>query len=135
MPEILKTHINAGVAIYADAKFLLVQEKNPKCYGQWNWPAGRVDVGSTIEQSAVREVAEETGFLVRLIAKVDIFEQALNPYVPMHLFLGEIVGGELKVSEDEILDARWFSLEELEALPVRDPWVVNGARMIAAGNV
>lgn len=124
------THINAGVAIYQDGKFLLVQEKNPKCYGQWNWPAGRVDVGSTIESSAVREVKEETNFTVELLEKVDIFEQEKNPYVPMHLFFGRIIDGTLKFPEDELLAVQWFSLEEIQSLDIRDPWVLNGAKMI-----
>lgn len=131
MTDIVMTHINAGVAIYQGGKFLLVQEKNPKCYGQWNWPAGRVDVDSTIADSAIREVKEETNFTVELLEKVDIFEQEKNPYVPMHLFVGKIIGGVLQFPEDELLAVQWFSLEEIQSLDVRDPWVMNGAKMIA----
>lgn len=130
MAEIVKTHINAGVAVYQDGKFLLVQEKNPKCYGEWNWPAGRVDVGSSIEESAVREVKEETNFTVELSGKVDIFEQEKNPYVPMHLFAGKIVGGSLVFPTDELLDARWFTLDEIRELDIRDPWVLQGAEAL-----
>lgn len=129
MPEIVQTHVVAGVVLRKGDTFLLVQEKNPKCYGQWNWPAGKVDVGSTIEETAVREVAEETGYEITLTRKLDIFAQESNPYVPMHLFLGEIISGELHIAEDELLDARWCTLAEMESLQLRDPWVLVGARM------
>jgi phosphatase NudJ len=130
MPNMQLTHINAGVAIYQSGKFLLVQEKNPKCYGQWNWPAGHVDEGTTIEDSAIREVKEELGLVVELVGKVDIFEQKKNPYVPMHLFAGKILSGELSPAEDEILAAQWFTLEEIKNLETRDPWVLEGAKLI-----
>lgn len=131
MSKIVKTHIVSGMAIFQDGKFLLVQENNPKCYGEWNWPAGHVDEYYSIEATAIKEVEEETGFVCEIIKKIDIFQKEKDEYVPLHLFLGKITGGQLKIVPKEILDAKWFSLEEIPTLNIRDPWVLNGAKMIA----
>jgi 8-oxo-dGTP diphosphatase len=95
-----------------DGKYLLVQEKQPKVYGLWNLPAGHVDKGETIETAAVREAKEETGYDVQLDGKIGIYHETVESPV-RHAFTAHIVGGELQVQPDEILDARWFSYEEI----------------------
>lgn len=117
MSENLVTHavVVAGVVLERDKKFLLVQEKQSRAYGLWNLPAGRVDVGDTIEETAVKEAKEESGFDVTLTRKLGIFHESATDAVK-HAFLGEITDGELRWPKDEILDAQWFSLEEIEAL-------------------
>ena len=52
---IAHTFVVAGVVLEHDGTYLLVQEKQPRAYGLWNLPAGRVDEGDTIEQTAVKE--------------------------------------------------------------------------------
>jgi 8-oxo-dGTP pyrophosphatase MutT (NUDIX family) len=131
MANIIKTHIVSGMVLFQNDKFLLVQENNPKCYGEWNWPAGHVDEGYSIEATAIKEAQEETGFDCEIVKKIDIFQKEKDEYVPMHLFLGKITGGKLKIDQKEILDAKWFSLEEILTLNMRDPWVINGAKAIA----
>ncbi len=126
--EIIKVAVVAGCVIKKDGKYLLVQEKQEKVYGLWNLPAGRVDIGDTIEQTAVKEAKEETGFDIELIRKIDIFqESATEP--PKHAFEAKIIYGELKYPEDEILDARWFLFSEIEALrksgKLRSGWVFS----------
>lgn len=111
-----------------DGKFLLVQEKKPSVKGKWNLPAGRVDVGETIEQAAVREVLEETGYQVELGAALRVDHPETERPV-LHSFKATIVAGELHFPEDELLDAKWFTLEEIDALheagKIRADWVVD----------
>lgn len=126
MDNVLKTYIVAGVVIRRKNKFLLVQEKKEIARGLWNLPAGKVEVGYTIEQTAVKEVKEETGYDVTLIRKIDIFQE--NEKVPArHAFLGEIVGGELTFPEDEILDVQWFTCDEIRGMKekLRSEWVLG----------
>jgi len=68
--EFVKTPIAAGVVIKQNNKYLLVQERMTSQYGLWNWPAGKVDVGETIEEAAIREGKEETGYDVELIREL-----------------------------------------------------------------
>lgn len=126
MPEMQVTHIVAGCVLEQDGKYLLVQERQQKVYGKWNLPAGRVDVGETIEQAAVREVLEETGYTVELGPKLRIEHDDVTRPV-LHSFKAKIVSGELKFSQDELLDARWLTFEEIKQLhaagKIRADWV------------
>ena len=124
--EVVMVPVVAGVILKKDGRYLLVQEKQPRAYKLWNLPAGRVDVGDTIEQTAVKEAKEESGFDVRLIRKVGIFqEKAEEP--PKHVFEAEIIGGSLQFPEDELLDARWFTLDELNIMKsdLRGGWILK----------
>ena len=60
--EVYMAPVVAGVALQRDDKFLLVQEKKPHVLGLWNLPAGKVDMGDTIPQTAIKEAKEESGF-------------------------------------------------------------------------
>lgn len=121
----------AGVVIKKDGKYLLVQEKQAIAYGLWNLPAGRVDVGDTIEQTAVKEAKEETGYDVELIKKLDIFQDKATDAVK-HAFEAKIIAGNLKFPEDELLDAKWFTFEEIEKMKdkIRSDWVLGAINMV-----
>jgi NADH pyrophosphatase NudC (nudix superfamily) len=129
--EFAKCGIAAAAVIKKDGKYLLVQEKAKHCYGLWNWPAGRVDVGETIEEGAVREAKEESGFDVKLIRKLDIFQNDVNDSA-RHAFEAEIIGGELYVDTEELLDVKWFTLDEILAIKnkLRSDWVLGSIEII-----
>jgi ADP-ribose pyrophosphatase YjhB (NUDIX family) len=124
--QTIKVEVVAGVVIKQDGKYLLLQEKQPKAYGLWNFPAGRVDVGESFEEAAVRETKEESGYDVELIKEIAIFHHNSTDVVK-HAFEGKIIGGELNFSKDEILDARWFSIDEIEQIKdkLRGGWVLE----------
>ncbi|MFA5954222.1 MAG: NUDIX hydrolase [Patescibacteria group bacterium] len=124
--EIQKVSVVAGVVVKQDGKYLLVQEKKPKVYGLWNFPAGRVDAGDTIEETAIKEAKEETGFDVALVRKIDIFQNlATDP--PKHIFEAKIVGGDLHIPEDQLLDVQWFTSEEIQSMKgkLRGEWIIE----------
>jgi len=127
--EVVLTHVVAGVVLKKDSRFLLVQEKQQRAYKLWNLPAGRVDVGDSIEQTAVKETKEESGFDVRLIRKIGIFQDTADEAVK-HAFEAEIIGGKLAFPEDELLDARWFTIDELENMKseLRGVWVLEAIK-------
>jgi len=102
----------AGVVLRKGERFLLVEEIALPHRGLWNLPGGRVEMGESIEQAALREAREETGFEVRLGRKLPI-HQATAAEPPKHLFEAEIIGGEQEEGE---LRIRWFSLEEVRAM-------------------
>ncbi len=131
MAHLAVTNIVAGVVLVKDGKFLLVQEKQPSAYGLWNWPAGKVDEGETIEQSAIRETKEECGFDVELVQKLGIW-QANTATPPKHAFLAKIVGGELTYPKEELLDAKWLAPAEIDELgkqgKLRGEWIQDVAK-------
>lgn len=106
--------------------YLLVQEEQPSAYGLWNLPAGHVDKGEELEAAAIREAKEETGFDVRLVKQIEIYHEKAAKTVK-HVYLAEIIGGELTPQEGEILAVKWQTLNEIKQLndagKLRAPWV------------
>ncbi len=120
--------VAAGVVLHKDGKYLLVQERQEKCYGKWNLPAGKVDEGDSIEYTAVKEAKEESGYEVELGEKIGVFQKTAQEAVK-HVFKARIVGGKLEVPQDELLDVKWFAYDEIVKLDqqgeLRDPCVVE----------
>jgi 8-oxo-dGTP diphosphatase len=128
--DYLKVFVVASVILERDYKYLLVQEAKEEARGLWNLPGGRVEVGESLEEAAFREVKEETGYSVNLTAKVAIFHESHEHNVK-HVFAGEVTDGDLEFPENEIMDAQWFSFEEMESMRdrIRMPWVLEAIRL------
>ncbi len=64
-------HVTVATVIEKDGKYLLVEEL---CNGQlvFNQPAGHLDPNETLEQAAIRETFEETGWHVELQGVVGV---------------------------------------------------------------
>lgn len=102
----------AGCLLEKDGKFLLIQEGRPDIYGLWNIPAGHVDEGETVEEAAVRETKEETGLGVAIDAKIGEFETTTGKII--HIFKAKITGGKFELPENELLDMKWYSYDEIK---------------------
>jgi len=136
MEKLIKTYIVAGVVIKKDGKYLLARENRPgtEVHGLWNFPAGRVEEGMTIEETAVKEAKEESGYEVELIRKLDIFQE--NAEVPpRHAFEAKIIGGELTWPKDEILEVKWFSYDEIKEMEdkLRGEWIIGAIDIVEQG--
>ena len=84
--------------------------------GMYSVLAGFVEPGETLEEAVKREVMEEAGVTVG-----DIRYLASQPWpFPHSLMIGftsRYLGGELVVDRGELEDARWFSRDNMPALP------------------
>lgn len=120
-----------GEVIEKDGKYLLVQEAR-KCRGKWNLPAGHLDIGETILDAARREAKEESGLETELtgICQIGNRKMADRIFVTV-IFAAKQTGGEIAVNEDEIMDVRWFSYDEILELKkkdkIRNPDLLVGA--------
>jgi NAD+ diphosphatase len=84
--------------------------------GMYSTLAGFVEPGESLEQTLSREVREEVGIEVD---NIRYFSSQPWPF-PHSLMVGftaEHAGGELRADGVEIVDARWFSPNELPNLP------------------
>jgi 8-oxo-dGTP diphosphatase len=128
MSEFLLVQVVAGVVIRKNDTFLLVQERKPKAYGLWSLPAGRVNEGETFENAAIREAQEETGLEVKLGRKLNIVHTVVDGPV-FHAYQAHIIGGELSINQEELLDIQWLTLEKIKQLHkkrrIRNGWVIE----------
>ncbi len=112
--------IDVRAAIIKEGKILLVQESTDKC---WAMPGGWADVGNIPSEVAIRETKEESGFDVKPIKVIGIYDAnrvggMLEFFHAFKIiFLCELVGGEASTS-DETLDVKFFSFDNLPALSV-----------------
>jgi ADP-ribose pyrophosphatase YjhB (NUDIX family) len=114
---------------------LLVQEEKPEGRGEWNFTGGHRKRGETPTQAAIREPREEVGYQVEILKQ--LLEPArLDEYRTLNVFLGRIIGGELRLQAGEIRDARWFSPGEIVAMRdnLRDPERMLDAIAAAEGS-
>lgn len=91
----------------------------PENHLKWEFPGGAVDFGDTVEACVVREVKEETGYevdIISMLPRVFVESRAQETFsYQLYLipFLCQITGGEPDVSEEEVLELRWFELDEV----------------------
>jgi 8-oxo-dGTP pyrophosphatase MutT (NUDIX family) len=85
----------------------------------WVLPKGWVERGEDLEQTAVREVREETGLDAKILRKLgeimyEFYSKADRSRVlkTVHLFLLECLGGDTAHHDDEVEEVRWFSLDD-----------------------
>lgn len=133
MEKLTQTFIVAGVVIKQDGKYLLVQENRPgtEVHGLWNFPAGRVEEGDSIEETAIKEAKEEVGYDIELLRKLGIF-QAHSKTPPKHAFEAKIIGGKLDWPREEILAVRWFTWQEIQDIKdkLREEWIIGAISMM-----
>lgn len=129
--------IIAANVIKQDGKYLMVQEAKPNVKGQWNVPAGYVDAGEEVEQAAVREAKEESGYDVVIDELIDLYHYTTTE--PMkHVYASHIIGGELKAQEGEIMSVEWLSYDEIKTLndegKLRARWIFDAITKFEEAN-
>lgn len=87
----------------------------------WALPKGTPTANETIEETALREVAEETGLEVRIVAPVGAINYFFTQsgeriHKTVHFFLMEPVGGSLEGHDHEFEEVRFFSVAEALSL-------------------
>ncbi|MGX4586872.1 NUDIX hydrolase [Paenibacillus chitinolyticus] len=91
----------------------LIQDR----FGKMTLPKGKMEPGETIEETALREIAEETGIAGRIVEPLDVisyrYEHPEHGTVEkeVHYYLVEAVGGDLQAQIEEISGVEWMSPE------------------------
>jgi len=128
-------HPGSAVMMAVDSRrrvLLVRQYRLPARAMLWELPAGRVDPGETPLGAARRELKEETGYRARRWKKLVSF-YASPGYVSerMTVFVAEgLIEGEARPMEDERIQARWFTRQEIRRM-IRTGRLVD-AKTIAA---
>lgn len=84
----------------------------------WSLPKGHIEVGETAEQTAIREVAEETGIHGRVLASLGNIDywfvtESRRVHKTVHHYLMRFSGGELCDDDIEVAEVAWVPLTDL----------------------
>ena len=111
------------LAVDQDGRLLLQRRRDT---GQWAIPMGKMEIGETPSQCAVRETREETGVLTEVTGILGVYSDP-GHVVAYHdgeirqqyevILLGRPVSGEPTANE-EASDVGWFAVGELAALDI-----------------
>jgi 8-oxo-dGTP pyrophosphatase MutT (NUDIX family) len=89
--------------------------------GTWTLPKGTPETGETTEQTAIREVSEETGLRVRIVEPFDsidytFIQHGTRIHKTVHYFLMEPTGGDLADHDHEFEEVRWIPFIEADGI-------------------
>jgi len=105
--------IGVGGIVIHEEKVLLVKVT----YGHQGWilPGGYVRPTETMGDAVRREVLEETGLIVEPLELVSVRSRITEGRNDLYaMFLVKVVGGELRPDGKETVEARYFTLAEME---------------------
>jgi 8-oxo-dGTP pyrophosphatase MutT (NUDIX family) len=86
-------------------------------YDDWTLPKGKLEPGETVEEAAVREVAEETGFDAELGGRIGETSYHDRHGRPKHVtyYAMRTLGGDFEPN-DEVDELRWLTIEGARSL-------------------
>lgn len=129
-PEVINHQVTLPVArpvvatiaaVFRNGQVLLVRRANPPDAGRWGFPGGKVDLGESLEEAAIRELSEETGIQAtaeRIFTAVDAFDHDESGILRHHYVLVAVLCSWVSgnpLAGDDALEARWFPLDKLSA--------------------
>jgi 8-oxo-dGTP pyrophosphatase MutT (NUDIX family) len=81
----------------------------------WSLPKGHLEAGETLEQAAIREVAEETGItgvIIGTLGTIDFWfvVDGRRVHKTVHHYLMRAVGGVLSDADVEVTEVAWVPL-------------------------
>ena len=94
-----------------ERQFLLIRNKRS---AHWGFPKGHIEQGESHEQTAMREVREETGIDIRILPE---FERRSDYVIQgkiektVFIFLGQTSQTEIVRQEEEIEECGWFTYD------------------------
>jgi ADP-ribose pyrophosphatase YjhB (NUDIX family) len=112
--------VDVRAAVFLDGRVLLVREISD---GGWTLPGGWADVNETPAESAVREIAEESGYQARVLKLAAVYDYRTRNR-PHHLdsiyklfFICELTGGSARPSV-ETSEVAFFARDALPNLSI-----------------
>lgn len=112
--------MGVGAIIIRNGKILLEKRKNEPGKGKWSVPGGLVELGETTEETAIREVKEETNLEVENPEHIDVVDYIdfdEKKRIAYHFviidYLLKLKGGDLKAASDAE-ELEWVAFDKVE---------------------
>jgi ADP-ribose pyrophosphatase YjhB (NUDIX family) len=129
--------VGVGIVVLRGDDVLLVKRGKPPAMGAWSLPGGAQELGETVEETARRELLEETGVTagaLRLVAHVDSIHRDEAGRIEYHYtildFAGRYESGDA-VAGDDVSAVAWVKVADFDAY---DLWQ-EARRVIAQARV
>jgi len=116
-----------GLVIKGDE--ILLARKAEWADGRYSLVAGFVEFGECLEETMARETVEETNIQIKNIRYIGSQSWPF-PSQLMCGFVADYAGGEIKLNDKELADAKWCKLDQLPTLPPRRSiarWLIDRA--------
>lgn len=109
-----------GILVFNDKNEVLMQLRTD--YNKWGFPGGSMELGESFEETAKRELKEETNLdiitskMLRVLSGKDTYRKYPNGdelYDITAIFVVKEYNGSLKVNDDESKRLEWFNINNL----------------------
>lgn len=126
--KFLRQYVGHSPILTAGNIILVFNEKNEVLmqlrtdFDAWGFPGGCMELGESLEETANRELEEETGLIIDSLKLIDVLSGKVTYreypngdklYDVTCVYEVRKYHGDLKVNDDESKDLRWFSLDNL----------------------
>jgi len=118
-----KVGVGVGIILVKDGKVLLgkrhddPEKADSEMHGEGTWtcPGGGVEFLESPEETAIREVEEETGIKVNKARVISMSNDRVEDahFITIGLLAEDFEGEPLVKEPDEITEWKWFDLNEL----------------------
>ncbi|WP_291187183.1 NUDIX hydrolase [Dokdonella sp.] len=128
--DVWRPHVTVATVVSRDGRFLLVEE-TVRGRVVLNQPAGHLDPEETLQQAAVRETLEETGWTVELTGLLGVHQWRApdgEEFLRFTFAAEALEHDPARPLDDGILRALWMTREEILAAAerLRSPMVLAG---------
>lgn len=113
--------ISAGGIVYKDNHLLMLKKKN----GDWVLPKGRIEDGETLEETAIREVKEETNIDAKIVDYLGATTYSFSNFWTNYSLINKTVSWYLMkaktfilipLEEEGFVDARFISIDKVMSI-------------------
>jgi 8-oxo-dGTP pyrophosphatase MutT (NUDIX family) len=125
--------ISAGGVVYRgtgnELRIQLIQDR----FGKITLAKGKMEPGETVEQTALREIDEETGITGSVVCPLETIHYTYGTPdsgpvdKEVHYFLVEATGGDLHAQIEEISGVEWVSPQEAWQKQLKSGYYNNNA--------
>lgn len=124
--------VGSAVIVLNEKREILLQLRSDT--ERWGIPGGAMEPGESFEETASRELYEETGLIAAKLEFLDLlsgkehyfqYPNGDEIYNAVALYLVDTWEGDLNINDHESLDLRFFSMDRLPKLEGRPAMIVH----------